>query len=141
LLCSLLLDVEVLDLISGLVEGDHVQKLLQTVTLQVLLSQILQVSLRKSNIHLHVHLLVVVSHLHRLPQVTSLAVDLNSLPQVFGEVGCVEDFILDRLGAVDSEGADHLSLSLLLDFLLDLSSLLGDGLRLSLFCGHHKYIF
>ena len=44
LVAALLLDVEVLDLVGGLVDGNDVKELSETVSLEVLLGKVLQVS-------------------------------------------------------------------------------------------------
>jgi hypothetical protein len=74
------------------------------VLLQVLLRQVLQVPLRKTNVGLDTHTLVVTVHLHTLSQVTSPAANLDAGSEEFCEVGGVEDLVLDGLGAVDGEG-------------------------------------
>ena len=110
--------------------------------LEVLLGQILQVALGEGDVSLNGHFFIIAVDLDGFSQVSGLAVDLNPLPEVFGEVGCVEDFILDWFGAVNDEGAGNLLLSaLFLGLLLDLGSFLGYSLNWGLFCGHHKYIF
>lgn len=106
--------------------------------LKVLLGQILQVTLRESDVSSDGHSFIVAVNFDDFSQVSGLAVDLNPLSEVFGEVGSVEDFILDWFGAVNDKGASNLLFSALL---LDLSSFLGYSLDWGLFCGHHKYIF
>lgn len=61
------------------------------------------------------------------------AVDLDAGTEVFGEVGCVEDLILDGLRAVNSERVGDFSLS---SFLLDGFSLALLDNWFSGFCGH-----
>ncbi len=102
--------------------------------LQVLLSQVLQVPLRKADVSLHTHTLVVTVYLHTLAQVSSPAADLDAGSEEFCEVGSIEDLVLDGLGAVDGEGVRDLGISgLFLDSLGLRSS--GEG-GLGLFCGH-----
>ena len=72
--------------------------------LQVLLGQVLQVALRKTDISLNADTLVVTVNLNILAEVTGPAANLDAGSEKFCEVVCVEDFVLDRLGAVDDEG-------------------------------------
>ena len=59
------------------------------------------------------------------------------LAEILCEGGGVEDLILDWLGAIDGEAANNFCLiSLFLDRLLLHLCLLGNALRLGLFCGH-----
>jgi hypothetical protein len=140
LIGSLLLDVEVLDLVGGLVDGDDVQELAETVPLEVLLGEVLEVSLGEGDVGLDGDFLVVAAHLDLLSQFAGFAVDFDSVLQELGEVGCVEDLVLDGLGAVDDEGSGDLGLSFLGG---SLSGLGGGGvdLSLSLFRGHRNIFF
>jgi hypothetical protein len=99
-----LLYVEVLDLVRALVGSNHIQKLPQAVLLQVLLGEVLQVALGKTDVGLDADSLVVTVHLHVLAEVAGPAADLDACSEEFCEVGSVEDFVLDGLGAVDGEG-------------------------------------
>jgi hypothetical protein len=104
------------------------------VLLQVLLGEVLQVTLGETDLSLNCHTLVITGDLNVISQVASAASDFNATAQELTEVSSVEDLILDGLGTVDGEGVGHLSLaSLFLDG-LDLGWDCEGGL--CLFCGH-----
>ena len=98
--------------------------------LQVLLGQVLQVALRKTDIGLDTHALIITGDLHALAQVASSASDLDAGSEELSEVGGVEDLVLDGLGAVNGEGVRDLGVGV--GGLGDFGSL-GD---LGLLCGH-----
>lgn len=136
LVAALLLDVEVLDLVGGLVDGDDVKELSETVSLEVLLGKVLQVSFRECNIGLDCDFLVVTVDLNLVAELAGLAVDFDSVLEELCEVGGVEDLVLHGLGAVNNEGAGDLGFGLLGDLLA-----LVVGLDRCLFCGHHNIYF
>jgi len=103
LICAFLLDVEVFDLVGGLVSSNHIQELSQTVSFEVLLRQIFKISLRECNVGLNCDFLIVVAHSHRFAQMSSPSSDFYALAEVLGEVGGIEDFIFDWLGAINGE--------------------------------------
>ena len=99
--------------------------------LQVLLGQVLQVSLRKRHIAAHVNLLLVAGDLDGLAESADTTSDLDACSEELSKEVGIEDLVFDGFGAVDSEGSSSLlGLSL---------SLLGNtlGTHLSLLCGHH----
>jgi hypothetical protein len=132
-----LLDVEVLDLVGGLVGCNYVQKLSETVSLQILFGQVLKVTLGKGDISAKGDFLLVVAYLDGLSEVTGSASDFDALAEVLCEVSSVEDFIFDWFGAIDSETASNFGLNCFLfsGFFLDFS-LFGHGCGGGLFCGH-----
>lgn len=136
LIGSLLLDVEVLDLVGGLVDGNDVQELTKAVSFEVFLGEVLQVSLGKGNIGLDGDFLVVAVDSHLLSKLAGFSVDFDSVFEELCEVGGVEDLVLDRLGTVDHEGSGDLSFCFLGSSLFGLG-FSSDG---SLFCGHEIYI-
>lgn len=140
LIGALLLDVEVLDLIGGLVDGDDVQELTETVSLEVLFGEVLEVSLGEGDIGLNGDFLVVAAHLDLLSELAGFAVDFDPVLEELCEVGGVEDLVLHWLGAVNDESSGDLGLSF---FGGSLSGLGGWGFDfgLSLFCGHCNIIF
>jgi len=130
LVCALLLNVEVFDLVRALVGGNDIEELTKGVLLQVFLGEVFQVSLGEADVSLDSDALVVSVHLHALSEVASATADLDAGSEELSEVAGVEDLVLDGLGAVDGEGVRDLGISVLL--LGDLGSL-GD---LRLLCGH-----
>lgn len=140
LLGTLLLDVEVFDLIGRLVDSDYVQKLTKTVSFEILLGEVLQVSLGKSNIGLNSYLLVVTVYLHLLSQLAGFAVNFYPVFQELCEVGGVEDLILDGLGAVNHESSGDFGLSFLGNSFFGFDGLSIDS-HWCLFCGHHNIYF
>jgi hypothetical protein len=100
---SILLDVEILDLIVGLVGGDNVQEFSKTVLLEVLLGQVLKISLGEGDIGVDVDDFVGVGDLDAVTQFTDLSVNLDSLSEELSEVAGVEDLVLNGSGAVDGE--------------------------------------
>ena len=140
LIGALLLDVEVLDLVSGLVDGDDVQELTEAVPLEVLLGEVLEVSLGEGDVGLDGDLLVVAANLDLLAEFAGFAVDFDSVLEELSEVGGVEDLILDGLGAVNDKSSGDLGLSFLGG---SFSGLGGGGVDFDwcLFCGHCNIIF
>ena len=97
------MDVEVFDLISSLAGGNDVQEFSKAVLLEVLLGQVLQVSLWECDVGWDVNLWGFGSNSDVISQVSDLACDFDSSSQEFGEVGGVEDLIFDWLWAVNWE--------------------------------------
>lgn len=105
------MNVEIFDLIGSLSGGNDVQEFSQTVFLEVLLGQILQISLWECDIGWDGDLAGISGNVDLLAQVTNLSVDFYSGFQKLSEVAGVEDLIFDWLGAIDGEGvADFLLL-------------------------------
>lgn len=98
-----MLDVEVLDLIVGLVGGDDVQEFSETVLFEVFLGQVFEVSLGEGDLGVNVDDLVGVRDLNVVAQFSDLSVDLDSLSKELGEAGGVEDLVLNGSGAVNGE--------------------------------------
>lgn len=120
-----MLDVEVLDLVSFLVFGNHVQEFSQAVLFQVFLSQVFQVSLGKWHSAVDANLGSVLGNFDLISQLASFAINFYSLSQVLSEVGCDENLILHRLGAIDRE-AEGLVFLLILRYWLSLLHDSGD---------------
>jgi hypothetical protein len=103
LIGSLLLDVEVLDLIGGSVGCDHVQELSKTVLLEVFLGEVLEVSLGEGDVGLDRDALVVTGNAHNFSEVASPSSDFDASTQELSEIVGIEDLILDGFGAIDGE--------------------------------------
>ena len=86
-----MLDVEVLDLVGGLVDGNDIEELSETMPLEVFFSEVLEVALGESDIDFYIDCLVSVSDSDSLSQFASLAVDFDPLLEELAEVGGVED--------------------------------------------------
>lgn len=74
---------------------------------QVFLGEVLEVSLGEVDVGVHGDLPVVGGDLDVLAELAELAVDLDPLAEELGEVGGVEDLVLDGAGAVDAEVVVH----------------------------------
>lgn len=98
-----MLNVEIFDLIGSLSSGNDVQEFSQAVLLEVLLGQVLQVSLWEWNVSWDGDLAGIVCDVDLFTQVTNLSVDFYSGFQKLSEVAGVEDLIFDWLGAVNWE--------------------------------------
>jgi hypothetical protein len=108
---AFLLDVEILDLIWSLVCGNDVQEFSETVLLEVLLGQVLQVSLWEWDAGWDGDFCGIWGNGDLVSQVSNLILDFDSCSQEFGEVGGVENLILNWLWAVNGEAvADFLLL-------------------------------
>ena len=103
--------------------------------LEVLLSEVLEVSLGEGDCHVDGDFLFIGLDQDGLAELAGFAVDFYPLLEELGEVGGVENLVLDGFGAVDHERFGDLGLSFLLGVLLDLG-FLGSNLASTLFCGH-----
>lgn len=98
-----MLNVEIFNLIGSLSGGNDVQEFSQTVLLEVLFGQVLQVSLWECDVSWDSDLAGIVGDVDLFTQVSNLSVDFYSGFQEFSEVAGVEDLIFDWLGAVNWE--------------------------------------
>jgi len=96
------IDVEVTELVRGLVGGDHTQVITELIFLQVLLGQVLQVTLGERHLggHADSGLLLLGFHVNPLAQVTGLVVNFDLLQQIFLEGRGVQQ--LSSTGALQS---------------------------------------
>ena len=134
----LVVDLEVSELVAVLGVGNHTQPVSQVVLLQVLLGEVLQVSLGEGDVGGEGDLGLLPLHGELLAEVAGLASDLDALLEVLLEVSAVHDTILDGVGAVNEE-LDLVLLAKLLQTLaltleLLLAGLLGCGFLL---CSNH----
>ena len=107
----IILNVEVSEFVVVLAGGDNSQVLLQVLLLEVLLGQVLQVSLAEGDAGLNDDIVGVLGHGHGGAEVAGLAVNLDVLLEVVFEVAQNDDVVLDGELAVDGElVADLLSL-------------------------------
>ena len=121
--CSLgiglvIVDVEELKLVLVLVGGDDTEILAKVLLLEVLLGQVLEVSLGEGDLGLNDDCVLVLGNSDGLAEVADLAVDLDFLGKVGFEVVKYEDVVFDWVLAVD-----HISVAGLLG-LVSLLSLL-----------------
>ena len=121
LFVSLLLNVEVPDLVGVLVAGHDIEELPERMLLEVLLGEVLQVSLGEGDAGADGDSLGVPSDSHVGAQMPCLVVDFDLLPEEVGEGVGAEDLVLHWLAAVDSE----LEVDLLLPVALTLHSFHG----------------
>ena len=106
-----ILNVEVSEFVVVLAGGDNSQVLLQVLLLEVLLGQVLQVSLAEGDAGLNDDIVGVLGHGHGGAEVAGLTVNLDVLLEVVFEVAQNDDVVLDGELAVDGElVADLLSL-------------------------------
>ena len=100
-----MLDVEVLDLVGIFAVCDDVEELSETVSLEVLLGEVLEISLGEGDVSSDGDLFVFALDIDCASEFSSSSVDFDSLSEIFGEVVGVKDFIFDGFGAVDGEGS------------------------------------
>ena len=112
----LIVDLEVSELVAVLGVGNHSQPVSQVVLLQVLLGEVLQVSLGEGDVGGEGNLGLLPLHGELLAKVAGLAGNLDALLKVLLEVSAVQDSILGGVGAVNKE-LDLVLLSKLLDAL------------------------
>ncbi len=96
-------DLEVSQLIGVLVGGNDVQEITKLLLLQVLLGEVLQVSLRERKFSSNVNLGLLAGDLDLGTKVTSLAVDLDAIMKELLEGGSIENLILNRITTINSE--------------------------------------
>lgn len=96
-------DLEISELVSALGGGNNVQEISQLLLLQILLGQILQVSLGEGSLGVDNDLGLLSGDGHLAGQLASLAVHLNSVVQELLERGGVQHLVLHRGGKVNGE--------------------------------------
>lgn len=96
-----ILNVEVSELVCGFVVGNHSQIFLQVLLLEVLLGEVLKVSLAEGDACLHNDVLAIFAHAHCISQVTGLVVNLYSLSEEALEVSEDDDVVLNGKSAVN----------------------------------------
>jgi len=111
------LDIEDLDLVGTLGGGHDVHEVGQVDLLDVLLAEVLEVSLGEGHLGGHDQLGLLAGDGHLGTEVTSLTVDLDSVVKELLEVLEHEDTLVHGLGTLDDELGggdllDRLSLSL-----------------------------
>ena len=134
----LIVDLEVSELVAVLGAGHHTKPVPQVVLLQILLGEVLQVSLGEGDVGGEGQLGLLSLHAELLAKVGSLASNLDALLKILLEISAVHDAILHGVGAVN-EQLDLILLAELLDsFTLPLELLLAGLLgRCLLCCGSH----
>lgn len=110
-------DLEVSQFVGVLGTGNDVQEITKLLLLQVLLGQVLQVSLGEWKFSSDVNLSLLTGDLDLGAKVASLAVDLDAVVQVLLESSSIEDLVFDWLPAVNGELGDRLLGALLNDLL------------------------
>lgn len=93
----ILLNVEVLNLVSFLVLSNHVQELTKTMLFQVFLSQVLQVSFREGCGGVDAYFRTIIGDFDLVSEFASLALHFDALSKILGEVRSDEDLILNGL--------------------------------------------
>merc|ERR1719510_311258 len=124
----LIVDLEVSELVAVLGASHHAQPVPQVVLLQILLREVLEVSLGERDVGGEGQLGLLSLHGELLAKVAGLAGNLDALLEVFLEISAVHDSILDWVSAVNEE----------LDLVL-LAELLGWGLLYSCWCHYYKW--
>jgi len=102
-------DVEVAELVGGLVGGDHVEVIAELLLLQVLLGEVLEVSLGEGGFSSDEKLGAVAGDGYCLAEHAGLAVDLDAVVKELLEGSGVKNLVIDGGGAVDGE-LEHLLL-------------------------------
>ena len=92
---SFLLDVEIFNLIGLLSSGNNIQEFSQAVLLEVLLSQILQVSLWEWDVSRNGDLVGISWYVDLFTEVSDLTLNFNSSSQELSKVAGVENFIFN----------------------------------------------
>merc|ERR550525_2233284 len=137
----LIVDLEVSELVAVLGASHHTQPVPQVVLLQILLGEVLEVSLGERDVGGEGQLGLLPLHGELLAKVAGLAGNLDTLLEVFLEISAVHDSILDGVSAVNEELDLVLLPELLHPFTLPLqlllAGLLGGGL-LCCWC-HYKW--
>merc|ERR1719412_3008924 len=136
----LIVDLEVSELVAVLGAGHHTEPVPQVVLLQILLGEVLQVSLGEGDVRSEGQLGLLSLHGELLAKVAGLAGNLDALLEIFLEISAVHDSILHWVSAVNKELDLVLLPELLHTFTLPLQlllpGLLGGGL---LCCWCHYY--
>ena len=110
-------DLEVAELVGVLRRGDDVKEITELLLLQVLLGEVLEISLGERKLGSDVNLGLVTGDGNLLTEVAGLAVDLDSIVEELLEGRNIEYFVLNRGGTIDGELGNGL-LAGLLDGLL-----------------------
>jgi len=103
LILSVVLEVEVAQVVAVLGLGDHADVVAEQLLLEELLGQVLEVALGEGDLGGHGDHGVITLNGDVVAEDTGLAVDLDSVLQELLESGSVENLICDWLGAVDGE--------------------------------------
>ena len=77
---SVLLNVEIFDLVLFFARSDNIQELSQVVLLQIFLSHVLEVAFGEVDGSIYCDFAIVVANFHLIAQLSDLSIDLNSLP-------------------------------------------------------------
>merc|ERR1719510_1966327 len=138
----LIVVLEVSELVAVLGASHHTQPVPQVVLLQILLREVLQVSLGEGDVRGEGQLGLLSLHGELLTKVAGLAGNLDALLEVFLEISAVHDSILHWVSAVNEELDLVLLPELLHTFTLPLQlllpGLLGGGL-LCCWCHYYKW--
>ena len=101
--CLVLLNIEVFDLVSLLVLGNHIQEFSKAVLFQIFLCEVLKISLGEGNGAVDIDFCSIVGDFDLISQFSGFAIDFNSLTKILSKVRGDENLIFDGLGAVDSK--------------------------------------
>merc|ERR1719219_2103264 len=138
----LIVDLEVSQLVAVLGAGDHTEPVPRVVLLQILLGEVLQVSLGEGDVGGEGQLGLLSLHGKLLAKVAGLAGNLDAILEIFLEISAVHDSILDWVSTVNEELDLVLLPELLHTFTLPLQlllpGLLGGGL-LCCWCHYYKW--
>ena len=119
-LTLIVVNLEVTELVGGLVGGDNSEIFTHLLLLEVLLGQVLEVSLGEVDVGGDDDVVLVLANGDGAAEVTKLSVNLDSLGEEICEIIEDDDVILDGKGAVDGELVHGLlGLASLSSFLLD----------------------
>ena len=108
IITAVLLNVEVFDLIIFLIGCNNIKELSQAVLLEILFSEVFEVSFGERNTGINCDLSVLTDgHFYFISQLAQFPVNFYSLAKEFSKVRGVEHLILHRLGAVNPEVQVH----------------------------------
>ena len=99
----LTVELQVFDFVGALVSSVDLEVVVDLDLLQILLGEVLEVSLGEGDGNADDDPLVLAGDLDGLPEFAGLAVDFYPLLEELCEVGGVENLVLDGFGAVDHE--------------------------------------
>merc|ERR1712060_510276 len=100
---SVVVDLEVTELVGALVSGDNAEILTHLLLLQVLLGQVLEVALGEVDLGLNDDVVHVLGDSDSVSEVAKLSLNLDALSEEIAEISEDDDVILDGELAVDSE--------------------------------------
>ena len=103
LLFFILIDVEVAELVGGWVDRHNAQPVTKLFLLEVLLGQVLDVSLGHSNIGVNNNLIAVSSDSNLVLELANLTVNLDGTGKELNEVVCSDNGLLTSSGEVEDE--------------------------------------